>query len=106
MKGSTHWKVQRLSAILMLATLTYVLFFFAVHQPLTYAMWSGFIKQPHMQVLLTISLISMAKHAWLGIQTVLTDYVKCSKLRHSFYALIILMLVLTVLSTLTVLWRP
>lgn len=106
MKGSTLWKVQRLSALIMLATITYVTFFVVVHTPLNFAVWSGFIKQLHMQILITISLVSMSKHAWVGIQTVLTDYVKCSRIRHALYGTIILMLVLTILTTIFILWRP
>ena len=105
MKGSTLWKVQRLSALIMLATLSYISFFIFVHQPLTYNLWVSFIKQPHMQILITISIVSIAKHAWIGMQTVLTDYVKCSRLRHILYAIVIMTLILTILSTLLALWR-
>lgn len=106
MKGSTHWKVQRFTAIIMLLTFSYITFFTIVHWPLTYSLWAGFIKQTHIQILLTISFISLVKHAWLGMHTVLTDYVKHNTLRHVFFALIITMLSLTLIYTLAFLWRP
>lgn len=106
MKGSTTWKIQRLAAVLMLLTFGYVTFFIFTHQPMTYALWSGFLHQVHMQVLLTISFIALIKHASIGLDTILTDYVKCSTLRHTLYTVIVFILIISVLALLGALWRP
>jgi succinate dehydrogenase / fumarate reductase membrane anchor subunit len=106
MKGSTTWKIQRLAALVMLFTFGYVGFFLLAHQPLTYALWTGFMHQTHIQVLMTISLFALIKHASIGLDTILTDYVKCSTLRHCLYAVIIFALIVSVFTLLAALWRP
>ena len=47
---------------------------FLTHQP-TFELWQGFYTKPPMR-LFTLLMLALVGHAWVGMWTVLTDYVK------------------------------
>lgn len=104
MKGSTLWLIQRLSAVVMLLTWGYVTFFFIVHQPLSYALWSEFMHQLHIQILMTISLFAAVKHASVGLKSILTDYVKSLPIRSILFASIMMAVIVSTIYLLAALW--
>lgn len=88
--GLRDWKIQRFTAIY----LTVYLFFligYIFKQPLVgYEQWHALFADPFMRIATLFSLICIALHAWIGIWTVLTDYVKSLSLRYFIQSLIIL----------------
>lgn len=53
----------------------------AFGDPLNYHNWHGLFSNLSMKVFTLLALIALLVHAWIGIWQVLTDYIKCSKLR-------------------------
>lgn len=63
-----------------------------LHQPMTFDVWSTLFQNGFMRVFTFLALLSMVYHTWVGMWTVLTDYVKCSYLRLTLCVIVILSL--------------
>ena len=103
--GLRDWLVQRFSA-LILAGYCLVLFgFFILHPHLDYMGLRQFFATTWMQVFTLIALFSLFVHAWVGIWTVITDYVKPVVLRLSVQVLVIAMLFIYFFWGIEILWK-
>jgi len=79
--GFRDWLVQRISAILIGAYVIFLLIFIAVEQPLQYPEWHMLFGNVWMKIFSLVVLVSLLWHAWIGLWTVFTDYVKPKGLR-------------------------
>lgn len=90
--GLRDWLVQRLTAV-VLGVYTVALLFYVINTPnMTYAQWSTCLTSPFMQVATFLALLSLMLHAWVGIWTVATDYLKGMLLRWTFLGVVIVLL--------------
>ena len=82
--GAYDWMVQRVSAVI-LALYTVVLVGIMVFGPdLTYQNWSALFGQTWMRIFSLMALVSLGAHAWVGLWTISTDYLKNGLLRFLF----------------------
>lgn len=79
--GLSDWIVQRVSAVI-LAVYTVVVLGFILCQgsALTFDAWSAFMLGTCMRIFTLLALLSLAGHAWVGVWTVLTDYVTTTQM--------------------------
>jgi succinate dehydrogenase / fumarate reductase, membrane anchor subunit len=102
--GVRDWLVQRVSAVL-LGLYTLLLFvLFLTHPSIDYATWQGLFTQSWMKVATLLALLSLFAHAWIGIWTVLTDYIKPTGLRLPLEILVIIALLIYLLWGIDILW--
>lgn len=73
--GLYDWLIQRVSAVIMAAYTFFIIGFILLQPELSYDVWSGLFGQLWMRVFSLITLVSIAVHAWIGLWSVLTDYV-------------------------------
>ena len=73
--GVFDWMVQRVTAY-VLALYTIFLIGFALTTDVDYQVWSGLFSQTWFRILTLLTLISIGAHAWVGLWTVTTDYIK------------------------------
>ncbi|WP_047045094.1 succinate dehydrogenase, hydrophobic membrane anchor protein [Vibrio mexicanus] len=71
----------RATAILMTLYTIYLVSFFAFSGDISYVSWVQFFSGTFTKVFTMLALVSILIHAWIGLWQVLTDYIKCSKLR-------------------------
>lgn len=79
--GLRDWVTQRLSAFLVAVYAIMLLGFFMTHSPLSYGEWHKFFQCSVVRVFSLIFIFSLVLHAWIGVWTVTTDYLKCTVLR-------------------------
>lgn len=103
-KGLHDWIIQRTSAIVMACYIIYLAVFFAIHPQVDFAMWQTLYSHVLMQVATMIVLLSMMWHAWIGVWTVCTDYIKCPIARLTIEALVMLTLVSCFFWGIYILW--
>jgi len=88
--GLKDWFLQRLSALILLAYVIFLTVFFGSHPEIDFKTWCVLFEHPWMKILSLLVLLSLLVHAWVGIWTVLTDYIHCAVLRGSLQFLIAL----------------
>lgn len=78
--GSRDWFLQRASAV-VLAVYSLVIIGFFLTNDVNYETWHCFMTSLPMKIFTLVSILSLVFHAWVGMWTVFTDYVKSSGLR-------------------------
>lgn len=78
--GSRDWFLQRLSAV-VLAVYSLVMIGFFLTNDVTYQTWHAFMSATGMKAFTLVALAALVFHAWVGMWTVFTDYVKATGLR-------------------------
>lgn len=70
--GLSDWLVQRVSGVILLA---YFLFIgFVLLSGVDYASWKALFAHTWVKIFSLSALLSLAAHAWIGLWSVLTDY--------------------------------
>ncbi|ANB90700.1 succinate dehydrogenase [Moraxella ovis] len=87
--GSRDWILQRISAV-VLAVYAVVLIGFFLFNQVDYNAWHGFMMSLPMKLFSLVAILSLVFHAWVGMWTVFTDYVKSSGLRIVLQAVVII----------------
>ena len=80
-RGLRDWLVQRISAVLIGIYAVYLVLYIAIEQPLSFSDWHQFFHNIAMRIATFIVLLGILWHAWIGIWTVFTDYVKPKAVR-------------------------
>ncbi len=79
--GMKGWLWQRMSAVLILAWLVALLVVFFIHDGLTFVAWQGLWQDFNWRVFSTLAMWGFVLHGWLGVESVLKDYIRCGCLR-------------------------
>ena len=87
--GSRDWILQRISAV-VLAVYSVVMVGFFFFFDVNFESWQGFMLSLPMKLFSLVAILSLVFHAWVGMWTVLTDYVKSSGLRLVIQSLVII----------------
>ena len=101
--GLSDWLTQRISAVILAA---YTVFIVSVllSGEMSYQAWSGLFDKEWVKVFTLLTLLSVAAHAWIGLWTVATDYIKQSLARFSFLFVVALALFVYVTIGIRTLW--
>ncbi len=91
-RGFHEWIVQRVSAVLIGIYAVFVFTFLLMHSPMSFSDWSALFSNLSMKISTVIVLIAILWHAWIGLWTVFTDYVKNNAVRLLLETLVILAL--------------
>ena len=86
--GSRDWVLQRISAV-VLALYSVVLVGFFLFNQVDYQAWHGFMMSLPMKLFSLVAILLLVFHAWVGMWTVFTDYVKSSGLRIALQGVVI-----------------
>ncbi len=73
--GLYDFVVQRVSAVILAAYTIFLIGFILCTPEVTFDLWKGLYSQLWMRVFSFLALLSTAAHAWIGLWTILTDYV-------------------------------
>jgi succinate dehydrogenase / fumarate reductase membrane anchor subunit len=73
--GLSDWLVQRASAYILAAYFFVILSFLICQHGTNYSDWHGFMTWVPMRIFSLLAVLALAGHAWVGIWTVLTDYI-------------------------------
>ncbi len=79
--GLSAWLIQRVSAVILGAYALFLILFLVCHPAINHALWSGLFSHPWMKISTLLVVLNLLAHAWIGLWTVITDYIHCSCLR-------------------------
>ncbi|MDQ5884099.1 MAG: succinate dehydrogenase / fumarate reductase, rane anchor subunit [Pseudomonadota bacterium] len=102
--GLKDWLIQRVSAIVLGIYLIVLLGFFLTHPQVTYEQWSSLMHCKLFMVFNVLTMLSLVLHAWIGLWTVTTDYVKSTLIRLPLQMLIVLGLMGLLIWFFMILW--
>ena len=74
-RGVLEWVIQRLSAVLLGAYTVWILGFFITHPELNFESWRAVFESPLVRIFSFVTLIGLCAHMWIGMWTVITDYI-------------------------------
>lgn len=72
--GLYDWLIQRFTAVILGVYTLVMIGFFLAYPDLDYRTWSAFMGSLPMAIANTLVLVSILLHAWIGLWTVMTDY--------------------------------
>lgn len=102
--GPHDFVLLRATALVMAAYAIFLLIWIALQPQITYESWVGLYSHLSMKIFTLFALTGILIHGWIGIWQVLTDYVKCSRLRGLVQYLVVLALGVYWFTGLFVLW--
>ena len=102
--GLKDWLIQRATAVYFGVYSIYLLCYLMLHPHLTYEQWHQLFTCQVFQIASVIALIALTLHAWIGIWTVTTDYMKCTALRLSFQLFVVLWLLSQLIWGFIIVW--
>jgi len=79
--GLRDWLVQRVSAVVIAIYVVFLVSFLMTKGELNYEQWQALFSHNVMKVATIVTLLFVMLHAWVGLWTVFTDYLKCTILR-------------------------
>src|SRR3990167_9415154 len=103
--GLFDWIVQRCTAVVVGGYAIFIMIYLLAHPALNYASWHGLYANMEMRVATILVLLSILWHAWIGLWTVFTDYVKFKPLRLILEIGVIFLLLSYFIALFEILWR-
>lgn len=101
--GVADWVTQRVTAVILFFYLLWLAMYSAFNT-LDYAAWTQLFSLFSVKVASLFALVSLLIHAWIGMWTVATDYIKPCALRLLFEIAVILSLGFFLLWGVHILW--
>lgn len=102
--GLKDWLIQRVTAVFFAFYLIYLMLFLVMHSGLDFATWQMLWSCKMFQISTVIAVLALTLHAWIGIWTVTTDYLKCTVLRLSVQMLVAFGLLAQFLWCIMIVW--
>lgn len=103
-QGLSDWIIQRLSALFMAIYSIGFLVYLMGHTELSFAEWHHLFSFGWMKVASVLFLLCMLWHAWIGMWTIFTDYVKPFLIRCILTILVLFMLIASFFWGVLILW--
>jgi len=72
--GLSDWVVQRVSAVILGVYTLFMVYWLLTHPDVSYEQWRGLFASTAMRIFTLLALLSLIAHAWIGVWTVVTDY--------------------------------
>lgn len=102
--GVADWLVQRVSAVILAAYTVFLVVWLLLLPEWTFSAWQGLFAAPIFKVFTLLTALAFVAHAWVGLWTVTTDYIKNSLIRVLVQLLVILSLVVLLFVSFSVVW--
>ena len=102
--GLSDWLFQRISALVLALYVLCILSFLYMHHGLSYHAWKQLFHGNAFKVFSTFAMVSLLAHAWIGLWTVFTDYVKQPLLSVFLQISLVLLLLFYLIWGLVILW--
>jgi succinate dehydrogenase / fumarate reductase, membrane anchor subunit len=110
--GIRDWLMQRVTAVLMVTYIIFVVCFVVLHSyfqentwvGLDHDMWRWLFSGFWMRAISLLFWVSVFYHAWIGVRNIVMDYVKSARVRLVIYVLAVVLLLLYSVWVVQILW--
>jgi succinate dehydrogenase / fumarate reductase membrane anchor subunit len=101
--GIKAWFLQRITSIILITYIIFILYNCDISN-LSFDNWSGLFGNYYTKIFSLVTVASILLHAWIGLWTVTTDYLKSIYLRILTQILIFLLLFFYLAWSIKILW--
>jgi len=102
--GLKDWLIQRVTAVYLAVYFSFFMVIWFTFSPWNYELWTALFQTPWFQVTTAIALLALLLHAWIGLWTVTTDYIKSTALRLSVQGLVLFVLLSQLIAGFMMIW--
>jgi succinate dehydrogenase / fumarate reductase membrane anchor subunit len=102
--GLQDWLIQRTSAVILAIYTAFLVIYFVTHPLLQYEQWFALFELKIMKYSSIVALLSLIFHAWIGIWTVITDYIKPLTLKLSIEIFFVIALFICLMWGIRIIW--
>lgn len=102
--GLKDWLIQRVTALYFAVYSLFLLGYIIAHPQLGFEQWQALFHCALFQIASVIALLALSLHAWIGVWTVTTDYMKCTAIRLSVQMLVLTWLLSQFVWGLMIIW--
>lgn len=102
--GYRDWLVQRITAVIIAAYAIFLMLYVLINQPIGYAQWQVLFGHAVMRIATFVVLLSILWHAWIGLWTIFTDYVKPKNIRLLLEIIVCVLLIVYLIWCFEILW--
>lgn len=102
--GLHDWLWQRVSAVVLASYVVFMAVYFATHPGFTYSDWQFLFSGSAFKLFTLVFIVGLSAHAWIGLWTVATDYIKPTSIRFVFQSAVIIASILYFLWGVQVIW--
>lgn len=102
--GLQDWIIQRITAVILAVYVAFLFGYFMVNSNFDFWTWRIFLMFPLMQFATLLALLSLIAHAWIGIWTVITDYLKPVGIRLFVQSLVVVALLVYLIWGIQIIW--
>lgn len=103
-RGLRDWIIQRVSAIVMAIISVVFAVYLVTRTDFSYAEWHTLFTFTSVKIITLFFLLALCFHAWIGMWTVMTDYVKPFVLRAVMHLLVLSTLMACFIWGVMILW--
>lgn len=102
--GLKDWLWQRVSAVILGAYSVTLMTYIVLNPGMDYSKWTSLFECNLMRLVSVFALVSFVVHAWVGMWTISTDYIKCVCIRLSAQILMIIFLISLLVWGIKIFW--
>lgn len=102
--GLRDWLIQRITAVILGIYFITLILFFVIHPRADYSALHALFYNPYFEFISFFALLSLVAHAWIGVWTIFTDYIKPTALRLLLEILMVLILIIYAAWGIRVIW--
>ncbi|MDF1646457.1 MAG: succinate dehydrogenase, hydrophobic membrane anchor protein [Legionellaceae bacterium] len=102
--GLKDWLIQRLTAVYLAIYSVLSIVIWIGCSPWNYSKWIDLFHTSWFQVATALALFTILLHAWIGIWTVTTDYIKSTALRLMVQSLVMFVLLSQLIGGFMMIW--
>ena len=110
--GLSDWVVQRSTAVILTAYFSWVMAFFLFTPNIDFAVLTEFFGSAAMKIAGTLAVLSTVAHAWIGMWTIGTDYLRpahvgdyATSIRFGYQAVCLLVLFVYLVWAMRLVWQ-
>ena len=102
--GTGTWLLQRATAVALALALPVLMLYFLAAMPADFVGWQALFAPLWLRLLMLLSAVALALHAWVWMRDIFMDYVHSIGLRLGLYLLVISILAGSVAWLVATLW--
>ncbi len=102
--GLQDWIIQRITAIILAIYTAFLFGYFIINSDFSYEAWRILFTFPWMRCASVLALFSLITHAWVGIWTITTDYIKPIGLRLLVQVMVVIILLIDLVWGIHIIW--